>query len=58
LNKEALNVYGMFDCNPFSTPAAPGTKLYETVPTDDSADASTYPFQSEVGGLYLLRILR
>jgi len=42
--EEVLNDFGMTDCKPVSTPAAPGTKLYMTVSSDDTADASTYPF--------------
>ena len=32
---EALNDFGLTDCKSVNTPAAPGTKLYKTVPTDD-----------------------
>ena len=32
-----------------STPAAPGTKLYKTVPSDDVSESSTFPYQSAVG---------
>ena len=30
---EAPNNFGLTDCKPMNTPAAPGTKLYKTVPT-------------------------
>jgi hypothetical protein len=32
-----------------NTPAAPGTKLYKTVPTDDVSESDTFPYQSAVG---------
>ena len=45
----ALNDFGLTDCKPMSTPAAPGTKLYKTVPSDDVSENSTFPYQSAVG---------
>jgi hypothetical protein len=46
---EALNDFGLTDCKPMNTPAAPGTKLYKTVPTDDVSESGTFPYQSAVG---------
>ena len=46
---EALNDFGLTDCKPMNTPAAPGTKFYKTVPTDDVSESGTFPYQSDVG---------
>jgi len=46
---EALNHFGLTDCKPTNTPAALGTKLYKTVPTDDVSESDTFPYQSAVG---------
>jgi hypothetical protein len=49
---EALNDFGLTDCKPMNTPAAPGTKLHKTVPTDDVSESGTFPYQSAVGILH------
>jgi hypothetical protein len=46
---EALNDFGLTDCKPMNTPAAPSTKLYKTVLTDDVGESGTFPYQSAVG---------
>ena len=45
----ALNDYGLTDCKPMSTPAASGTKLHKTVPSDDVSESGTFPYQLAVG---------
>ena len=37
---KAHNDFGLTDCKRMNTPAAPGTKLYKTVPTDDVSDGT------------------
>jgi hypothetical protein len=37
-NMKAPNDFGLTDCERMNTPAAPGTKLYKTVPTDDVSE--------------------
>jgi hypothetical protein len=46
---EALNDFGLTDCKPMNTPAAPGTKLYKTVANNDVSESGTFPYQSAVG---------
>ena len=46
---EALNDFGLIDCKPMNTPAAPVTKLYKTVSTNDVSGSGTFPYQSAVG---------
>ncbi len=46
---EALNDFVLTYCKPTNTPATPGTKLYETVPTDDVSESGTFTYQSAVG---------
>jgi len=46
----ALNDFGFTDyCKPMSAPAAPGTKLYKTIPFGGVSESSTFPYQSAVG---------
>jgi hypothetical protein len=46
---EALNDFGLTGYKPINKPAAPGTKLYKTVPSDDVSESGTFPYQSAVG---------
>ena len=42
---DTQNDFGLSDCKSMNTPAAPGTKLYKTVPTDDVSESGTFSYQ-------------
>eukprot|EP01032_Pedospumella_encystans_P029741 gene29741-33577_t len=48
---EMLNNFGMTDCKPCRTPAAPGTKLVKTPDGEHDAECAAFPYRSLVGAL-------
>lgn len=48
---EMLQNFGMADCKPCRTPAAPGTKLVKTPDGEHDAQSAAFPYRSLVGAL-------
>ncbi len=46
-----LEMYGMENCKPVSTPAAPNTKLVRSSPGSVDEEAAAFPYNSAVGAL-------
>jgi hypothetical protein len=49
-----LEKYGMKDCNPQWTPAAPGSKLEKSLPDTVDPEAKDFPYREAVGSLLWL----